>query len=239
MFEVTIIGKYGPYPKKDGATTSYLIRLNDKHIVLDMGTGSLSHLQRVISLDEIDAIILSHLHHDHMVDALVLRYALAAKDMEPIPMYTPDTPSYEYSVLAHAPCFDARPITESIKVNLFGAEITFKGMIHPVVTYAVKIVFEGKTFVFSGDTVYNPELSAFAENCDLLLCDSAVPISMWKQGFPHPSAVQAGVMGSDAHAKQLILTHINPQADEKEILKDARNFFPKAEVAEEFKTYTL
>jgi ribonuclease BN (tRNA processing enzyme) len=239
MFELTVLGKYGPYPKRGGATTSYLLKIGDKKVVLDMGTGSLAHLQNLISIDEIDAIFLTHLHHDHMVDALILRYALTAKDIEPIPLYTPDTPSYEYNLLAHAPCFDTRPITESVKVNLFGAEITFKGMIHPVVTYAIKIIYQGKTFVFSSDTVYNPELSAFAENCDLLLCDSAFPISMWKQGFPHPSAVQAGVMGNDAHAKQLILTHINPEADEKEILKDARNFFPKAEVAEEMKTYII
>ena len=239
MFELIVIGKYGPYAKQGGVTTCYLVKIGDKNVLIDLGSGALARLQSFINLEDIDAIILTHLHHDHMADALLLRYALAASDINPIPVFLPDTPSYEYGVLSHAPCFDAKPITENLKVNLFGAEISFKGMIHPVVTYAVKIAYEGKTFVFSSDTVYNPELSVFAENCNLLLCDSAFPISQWKQGMPHPSAVQAGVMGSDAKAKQLILTHINPKSDEKEILKDARNFFPKAEIAEELKTYII
>ena len=72
--KLTVLGKYGPYPKAGGATTSYLLECGVKKLLIDAGSGSLSRVQEYCALDELDGIILTHLHSDHCSDMFILRY---------------------------------------------------------------------------------------------------------------------------------------------------------------------
>ena len=74
--KLTILGKYGPYPAAGGACSGYLIEQGGNHVLIDCGSGVLSRLQQVCKIHDLSAIVLSHLHSDHMADMLVLRYAL-------------------------------------------------------------------------------------------------------------------------------------------------------------------
>src|SRR4026209_2708073 len=76
---LTVLGCAGSFPGPDAACSAYLVEADGFRLMLDFGTGSLSALQRYASLTSVDAILLSHLHLDHMVDAclyvVVRRYA--------------------------------------------------------------------------------------------------------------------------------------------------------------------
>ena len=90
--KLTILGKYGPYPAAGGACSGYLIEQGSTRVLIDCGNGVLSRLQQVCKIKDLSAIVLSHLHSDHMADMLVLRYALeigrvrGILDMDPIPL---------------------------------------------------------------------------------------------------------------------------------------------------------
>ncbi|MCG8541098.1 MAG: MBL fold metallo-hydrolase, partial [Clostridia bacterium] len=65
--KITILGNSGPYPRAGGACSGYLLEEDDIKILIDCGNGVLSRLLGMIeSLEDIDAIILSHLHSDHI-----------------------------------------------------------------------------------------------------------------------------------------------------------------------------
>src|SRR6202000_164690 len=76
---LTGLGCAGSFPGPESACSAYLIEADGFRLMLDFGTGSLSALQRYASLASVDAVLLSHLHCDHMLDAcsyvVVRRYA--------------------------------------------------------------------------------------------------------------------------------------------------------------------
>ena len=55
--ELTVLGKYGPYPKAgDGAASGYLLTQGDTALVMDMGSGTLARLQQAIDIRKITGI---------------------------------------------------------------------------------------------------------------------------------------------------------------------------------------
>jgi len=239
MFTLTVIGKYGPFPKMGCATSSYLISLDDKNIVIDMGSGTFSQLIGHIETDEIDSVIFTHLHGDHMADALVFQYALQVLGLAPVNVYLPNEPGDAYNILNNSMYLNTIDIDASKSIKLFDAEISFLKTIHPVACYAVKIKYDDKTFVFSGDTIFDENLINFARDCDVFLCDSAVTEENHSDTLPHPSAKQAAMMAKQANAKRLLLTHISPLEDETDIFVEAKSICDLCVVVEEGKTYYI
>src|SRR5699024_5543921 len=73
--EVKVICCLGGYPTSGGATTALLDRKDVFYLLIDVGSGALSRLQKYIHVQAIDAVIVSHYHHDHVADIGVLQYA--------------------------------------------------------------------------------------------------------------------------------------------------------------------
>ena len=72
--KVTILGTNGGYVSAREANSSILIENNDDRVIIDMGSGVLSNLERVYSLDKINDVVITHSHSDHFSDALVAVY---------------------------------------------------------------------------------------------------------------------------------------------------------------------
>ena len=72
--ELTVLGKYGPYPKAGGgAASGYLVKNGGDSLLLDMGSGTLSRLLSSVDLKNLGGIFISHLHYDHTTDLLPLK----------------------------------------------------------------------------------------------------------------------------------------------------------------------
>ena len=77
QMEFKVIGEYGRYPAYNKATNCYLIKTdNGKNILIDLGSGALSLLQKHIDISKIDVVIITHLHFDHACDLGVLSYSI-------------------------------------------------------------------------------------------------------------------------------------------------------------------
>lgn len=78
----------------DGCNSSYLVRENDTNLVLDFGNGAFGKLMTQIRVEEINAIVISHMHADHFLDLISLGYALLDRNLRQdrllsIPLYLP------------------------------------------------------------------------------------------------------------------------------------------------------
>ena len=82
---LTVLGCAGSFPGPDSACSAYLVEADGFRLLLDFGTGSLSALQRYAGLVAVDAILLSHLHCDHMLDACSLRGGAPVRAGRPVP----------------------------------------------------------------------------------------------------------------------------------------------------------
>lgn len=233
------MGKYGPYPKMGGGTTSYLMECGGKRILIDAGSGALARVQEFCALDELDMIVLTHLHSDHCSEMFILRYALRNRS---VPVLLPKTPEKEYGMLNACPCFDTTELSEHLTLNLPGtdAELSFCKTIHPVECYAVKIREQGKTFVFSGDSSYSGNLTAFCEDADVFLCDSGFLSSQEDTGaLPHMYVREAALTAKKAGVRRLLLTHINPSYEEGALLLEATEVFEPTQVVAEMGQYLI
>ncbi len=240
--QLTILGRNGPFPAPGGGCSSYLLQTNAANILLDCGSGCLSNLQRYAGLTDISAVVLSHLHYDHMGDMLPLKYALSAYTkfglkLNKLPVFLPSEPANVFAHLSDCENFELIPIEDGMTAKVEDVFLTFCAMTHPVPCFATKAVCEGKVFVYSGDTNYNESLVPFAEECDTLLLDCAILSKDHKANAPHLSVLQAGDVARGAGVKRLIATHLFPHYSEEEILAELD--FERAQLAVENTTHEI
>ncbi|WKY49130.1 MBL fold metallo-hydrolase [Eubacteriaceae bacterium ES3] len=222
MMKLTVLGNTGPFPGPGGACSGYLLTINDYRIILDFGNGTLANLQKYISVDKIDMIILSHLHPDHFSDLYVLRYALQNKGLK-LPIYAPSEPPLEAASLYYKNIFQIKHLSETLMIEIDDITIRFKEMKHPVLDYAIKIQTPEKSFVYTGDTAYTESLIDFSKGADALLIDSAFLKDT--ESLIHCCVKQACELGNKAEVNKLILTHFDPYSDPWDYQKKGETLF--------------
>jgi len=243
--KLTVLGKYGPYPAPGGACSGYLVHDDNTKVLLDCGNGVLSRLQQVCALTDLDAIVISHLHSDHFCDMLVLKYALdilatrSLRKDEPLPVYLPSAPFEDFLRMSYKNAFDLHPIELQSDLRIKTLNFTFAEMTHPIISYAISVSNAQKRLVYSGDTSYNEALIDFAKGSDLLLADAGLLEKDKKGAVNHMSAAEVGKIASSACVSKLLLSHIWPLYDEKEILEECSFFFNNPVVAQEMLTYDV
>ena len=242
--KLTCFGKYGPYPKAGSSTSCYLLEHGGKRILIELGCGALSKVLLKLEAADIDALFISHLHTDHMGDALTLRYLLktakvAGEIDSPLPVFMPAKPEAEAGLLSKDPMMDVNFIEDGMSIKLFGMDISFAFMPHPYPSYAIKFEADGKTFVYSGDTKENENLTPFAKDADFFLMEAALLEKDTNSKSAHLSAVEAGKIGMQANAKRMLITHIFPKYNPQDVIAEVRQNYKKAELIEENTTYEV
>lgn len=234
---LTVLGNNGPYPGPGGACSGYLFESEGIRIALDFGNGVLSNLQKKIKITEIDFIVCSHLHADHISDLFVLRYALQMMDKQ-MTLYTPPEPAMELSPLYLNDIYQITKISEVLKIETDDLMFSFKELNHPFMDYGTKITDGETTFLYTGDTCYTPNLTEFAKGVDVMLCDAAfIEDSVSDK---HLSVKEACEIANEAGVKTLILTHLVPyEKPEKYLEKGKEHFNGSLFVAEIGKTFDI
>lgn len=241
---LTCFGRYGPYPKADCACSCYMLAYKDKNVIIDLGCGSLPRVLSKLQVQDIDELILSHLHADHMGDALTLRYALSAakklgKRDIPLRVYLPKEPLAESGLITDSEMIDPTFISDGSNHEICGMGVHFALMPHSVPSYAMSFTAGGRKLVYSGDTSYNENLIIFSSNADMLLIEAAFLSKDKPEKAPHLSAAEAALIGKHANAGKLLLTHIFPEYDEGDILREAREHFKDAGIIKEMYIYEV
>lgn len=242
--ELTILGNNGPFPAAGGACSGYLLRSGAANILIDCGNGTLANLQKFIGIDKLDAIILTHLHADHISDMHVLKYAVEIKRKREqfdrlLNVYAPPQPEEEYRRLNTGDAFVLEPITADTALHIGGLKLGFMRMKHPYVDFAVAVESGGKKFVYSGDTSWNEDIITFAKGADLLMLDAGLRERDYAEGAAHLTAAQCGLIASEAGVKRLLLTHFWPEYDTGELISEAGAKFRSVEAARILRHYDI
>ena len=224
--KLTILGCNGPYPSSGGACSGYLLSEGETHVLIDCGTGTLANLSRHIPWEALSAVVLSHLHYDHMSDLLPMQYALQFHPREnPLPVYAPLTPA-PVRALLDAPCYDLRSMED---MRIGEIDFCFHPGRHPVESFALRASCGGRTFAYTGDTNECDGLDAFLRGADVLLADAGLSAADWRMEAPHLSAERCARLAERAGCKKLLLTHLNPKYTPELLESEARAVRPDAE----------
>lgn len=221
--ELTILGYYGGYPAKGVGTSGYLLQSGDYNLMLDAGSGTLLALQKVIDPLQLDALLLTHYHHDHIADVGPLQYewqlATGSRKQPVLPIYGHTEDPLNFAALTWPNATQGVAYDPERTLTLGPFVITFMRTVHPVPTYAVKVteVATKHTLVFTADSALMPELATFAEHADLLMVDTNFYDHHTGKKW-HMEAGQAGMLARQAQVKTLLLTHL-PQTGNLQELK--------------------
>lgn len=226
---LTVLGCDGPYPREGGACSSYLVEGERAQILLDMGSGSLAHLQRYASIKELDAICLSHLHYDHMADIFLLKYAFGlygarGEAFKRPTLFMPKTPKPLFQEIAAGDYFHVVAVEDGYKAEVEGLSLTFTALPHPVENYGVWVEEGDKRLAYTGDTTVSPRLEAFSKDASLFLVDGGLLERHKTPTAPHLTVGEASSLGRGA--KRTLITHLFPGYTREEL---ERECLPSAE----------
>jgi ribonuclease BN (tRNA processing enzyme) len=212
---VTVLGCAGSYPGPGNACSGYLVRSDGATVVVDLGSGTLANLQRHVTLDEVDALVLTHEHPDHWSDVPILRNALRYYlGVEDLPVYGTS------GVLAQAraliselePTLRWTTLDAGSTVEIGDQRLRFSRTDHPVETLAVRIDAGERTLAYTADTGSGWTPGDFLAGADLLLCEATMS-EAHEDRAQHLTGRQAGALARAAGIPHLVLTHIAPGVD--------------------------
>jgi ribonuclease BN (tRNA processing enzyme) len=224
--KIRIMGCSGGYPGAGKPTSGYLVSYNNRHILIDCGSGVLAELQKYVPVCEIDAIILTHLHSDHICDIPVLRYALQMmklhhEDIHPITVYAPQTPENQLAGIMGDENLVVHPISEKSSIELFGARITFRQTKHSVECFSVRIEYNESVFSYSSDTSFDPDLYGMFENADLGIMDCGSLDNDPYSNRNHMSPRECYSMFLHSGTKRVVLSHLIPYYNVSDTIEEA------------------
>ena len=247
--QLTTLGCWAPYPQPSGACSGYLLQEGGRSLLIDTGNGVLSRLLQHMEIKELDAVLLSHLHPDHLMDIYSLRHAVEAANREGrmnrrMPLYLPTGPAEDFDrIKGFTKAFELQIIDElpaPREVTVAGFQVTFVPGIHNLPAYSIAVA-GSKRFVYSGDTAYNEELIKLASGADLFLCEASgldKDAEYLKEN--HLTARQAGQLAKAAEVKRLMITHFYPEYALSQLQNQAEQGLGRlVELAREGATVTL
>jgi ribonuclease BN (tRNA processing enzyme) len=228
----TVLGCHSPYPAPGGGTPGYLLEAEGKKILIDCGSGTLARLAGRVAVEALDAVLLSHLHHDHLVDFFVLQYAVMTarkqgKRKHPLAVWSPEKPAGWFEKLRYKTEIERSGIREGLKIHLGGRlTVHFFRTDHAVPCFAMRIHDGQHTILYGADSGPETDWGKMGESPDLFVCEASfLHKDLPDQPTGHLSARQAGLAAARLKAKQLILTHLYPGYDPDQLKEEAMAVF--------------
>ena len=241
--KVTVLGNSSTTVTPGGACSSYLLESCGKKILLDAGNGSLFNLKKILSLDKIDAIVLTHHHFDHISDLFLFRYEREAlkymgQEVKPIPLYTPKMEPWLLEKLEKNHIFEFCFVEREKMLEIFGMKVSFIPVEHLVETYALRFEKDGKVFTYSADTGMCEGILKVSEDADLFLCEATYVSKEPYRMKHHLHGKEAGEIAKTSRVKKLLLTHL-PEKEVDLLLSEAKEIHKDTEISEILLSYEI
>jgi ribonuclease BN (tRNA processing enzyme) len=228
--EITVLGKSPAMPDAGGASSGYLIREGDYTLLLDCGTGVFAQLREHCRPDEVDAVLITHMHADHMIDLLPYAHALGfvyKPQGDPPRLLMPPEAQPSLAQLGELfgigygvdQAFAAQQYDSEQVLELGPLTVRFQEVPHYIRAWACDLqVPDGRRFTFGADCAPNELLPRFARGTDLLMLEAteeSVPDVARDDVRGHMTAREAGELARRAQARRVVLTHysdlLNPE----------------------------
>jgi ribonuclease BN (tRNA processing enzyme) len=183
---LTVIGCGTAQPQPDTPASGLLVESGDTRLLLDCGQGVISRLERHLDPLGLTGVVVGHLHADHYIDLVSLRYLYPWGERVPnrLPVYLPPGGLEHMTGLAGAISERQTFFDDSFEVvdyerggTLQVGELRVRlipGQ-HYVPACGVEVTDPGgRRFVYAGDTGPSDELVALARGADLFACEATL-----------------------------------------------------------------
>ena len=215
--KVTVLGSAAMFQRTDRAASGYLVEMGGKRIWMDAGAGTWRNLIDRVHYRDLDGVILTHRHPDHVTDVFQAFHALRYGSEEPMPRIPLWAPQETCGALidfvtAFDEAFDMRMVSAGDRIDVAGAEVSFFQMAHPPETLGVRIERDGAVLAYTADTGPTGDLAGLSRGADVLICEATFQDSD-PEWDGHLRASEAGSIASANGVKSLVLTHLPHERD--------------------------
>lgn len=245
--QIVCLGGAAAWPNPGQGCSSYLVRDGTTSLLLDCGSNTLQEYRKHASLQEIDGIVISHPHSDHVLDLVAYRYALVYAHAEatgdssnaPIPIWLPPGGISRIRALGEAlsgqgeagstfwePVFELCEYDPLQHLTIGTVEVRFHETQHFTPCYAMRLSGSGEAdLLYGADTGSIDLLIDFSAGAGLLIAEATMR-DEWagnpdEQG--HISPADAGHWAAAAGVDSLVLTHLWCERPDSEVLRLAAN----------------
>lgn len=216
-----MLGCSGGWPAAGRACSGYLVSEGETSVWLDAGAGTLAELLRHATLDDVDAVWISHLHPDHCSDLGPLRNMLAyghGRGGEALPVLgPPGWPQwFDHSVpdsRATEAAFAMRELRDRGSLVIGELRLTPYAVSHGIATFGCRLESNRGVLAYSADSGPCEALAELARDVDLFVCESFLSLPGAGASETVMTPEQAGAIAAAANARSLLLTHLHPDAD--------------------------
>jgi ribonuclease BN (tRNA processing enzyme) len=212
--KLTIVGCAPAFTTRrhDWPSSCYLLEEGDNAVAIEMGQGSFAALNRYRRPESLSAVLISHLHADHLVDLVPLRHYLRFElDGRALRLHAPgaladrmDAFQAERGFLSPLELTALQPGP----VEIDGFTVEAAHVTHIEDSYAFRLANSSRGLVYSGDCGKADDLLALLRPGDTLLCEAAYGTDQEAGGGSHLTARQAAGAAARGQAGRLILTHV-------------------------------
>jgi ribonuclease BN (tRNA processing enzyme) len=216
-------------PDANGANSGYLLTHGGFALLLDCGSGVFSKLRGSGDPLAVDAVLITHLHADHMLDLIPYAHALGYwyRDAGRRPrLLAPPGARAAFAQLGVTLSFDAL-LEETFAIEEYAPDaevavgpfkVRFAEVPHFIPAWACDVTAaDGHRFTFGADCASNDAIVELARGTDLLMLEATEGPE--PQQHPpgavhgHMSAREAGELARRANAARLVLTHYSDELD--------------------------
>ena len=220
---LTVLGCSTAAPHPATPAAGYLVEWGTTAILLDVGQGVIRQLQRVLDPHALAAVIVGHMHADHYLDLVGLRYLYpwGERAPDPLALHLPPGGRARLDALATAVSerpgffdagFDAVEYDPERPLEIGPLRVRFVRGRHYVPAWGVVIEApDGARLGYTGDTGPSDTVVAAMRDVDLLLIEAALQTSVFDDAARgHLTADEALDMARAAGARSTMLVHYGP-----------------------------
>jgi len=232
MNRIVLLGTGCPSPSHIRYGPSTLISTEKQKILIDAGSGVTQRLSEFgLAPSEIDVILITHLHSDHIVDLYQLYISgWHTGRTKPFKIVGPKgiKKFFDKTVEAYSDELNLRVDWEK-RPNHEGLDIEITEIEKEFVYESMGIKITDKKITYSGDTRYSINLEEASKDADYLIHEVFVSLNFDDKRMTqdtlvnvkeyHSTPEDVGTLAQAANVKKLILNHFVPPVFDEESLK--------------------
>ena len=220
---LTVLGRSPARPNPGEACAGYLVEGGGARVLVDIGPGIVAQLLLRHHPAELDAVIVSHMHADHMLDLVTLRYVYPWRRLtgrERLRIVMPPGSADQLLSLARG-VGGARHFEDAFELSehdgagaltLGALTVTPRETQHYIPCWGFRLEADGRRLGYTADTAPCTGLADLADGADLLLSEATLR-SLDEDAQPpeprgHLLPSEAGDAARDGRAGRLVLTHL-------------------------------